>query len=595
MFNLLFLTAFSIGAQHKGKLVILHTNDLHSRLMGAAPETQYSPLTTGDDNTIGGFARIASVIQAEREAAGDNILVFDAGDFLMGTLFHHFEKEDGFQLRLMKMMGYDAIAVGNHEFDAGPGSLASIVRAGRQNGEIPPVILSNAVFSSGEAADDPLEELYNDGTIVRELIIEKPEAGLKIGIFSLLGVNAADVAPAASPVTFAKQVKTAGEMVKHLRSRGCNMIICLSHSGLSPDKKGNLAGEDYELALKVKGIDLIISGHTHTRLTEPLIVNGVPIVQTGAYGSGIGRVVFDIAGPKPVMESYSLIPVDDKIAGDRKVVGMIEDRIRMIDGRILSGMGLSYGGVVAETSFLLECDQSGDLHSSNLGPLVADAIHAYVNRYSDRGSDISIVAAGVIRDNIVPGKQSVPDMFRVMSLGEGKDGMPGYPLARVFVTGRELKNVLEILLVAYKSSADNFIYYSGIRIYYDPSKGMLRKIQSAELVRGDGTVQGIDFSKKNNTLYSITANSYILEFVGIIKKMSFGLINVVPRDEQGNPLADFSRAVINFSDEEGKYFEGKEWIALLGYISAMADTNGNGIPEISAGYIKPERNVIAVK
>ncbi len=86
-----------------------------------------------------------------------------------------------------------------------------------------------------------------------------------------------------------------------------------------------------------------------------------------------------------------------------------------------------------------------------------------------------MVAAGVIRDKIVPGEQAAPDIFRVMSLGSGKDDVPGYPLSRLYVTGKELKSILEILQVAYKSSPDNYCYYSGIRVEYNPDKGLLRK------------------------------------------------------------------------------------------------------------------------
>lgn len=592
--TLLLTISVIVSARQPGKLVLLHTNDLHSKLRGFAPETAYTPLVTGDDNTRGGFARLSSVIAAERSVAGDNLLVLDAGDFLMGTLFHHFEDVDGFQLRLMKKLGYDVVSIGNHEFDAGPDHFAKIVEAARKNGEMPQMVLSNIEFSESDAGDDRLEKLYTDGTIGRSIVIEKPALGLKIGIFALMGIDAGDVAPAAAPVTFSKQIRSARTMVKQLQNEGCNMIICLSHSGLAIDKKGNLAGEDHNLASKVKGIDLIISGHTHTRLTEPLMVNGIPIVQTGAYGTNIGRVVFNVDGGVPVFESSGLIAVDDNIKGDAEVEAVIEERMELVEKGLLAGFGLQYNKIIAESSFDLVCDEYGDLEGSNLGPLVADAIHAFVNSHSPDGSDISIVAAGVIRNPIVAGGQSVPDIFRVMSLGAGKDNVPGYPLSRVYVTGRELKSILEILMIAWKSSPSNYIYYSGIEVRQDPSKGLLRKIISADIVKPDGTRLAVDFSKGNQKLYSIAANSYILEFVGIIKSMSFGLLNVVPKDAAGAPLTDFSMAVINFAGDEGDYAEGKEWLALIEFLSAMPDSDGNGIPDIDKFYMNPQPRVVAV-
>ncbi|MBM3421101.1 MAG: bifunctional metallophosphatase/5'-nucleotidase [Bacteroidetes bacterium] len=583
-----------ILGQQTGKLVILHTNDIHSKLRGFAPETEYSPLETGNDATVGGFSRMASIIAAVKAEAGENILVLDAGDFLMGTLFHHFEPEDGFQLRLMKQMGYDAISIGNHEFDDGPETLASIIESGNSKGLIPPIILSNAVFSEKDGRDDRLFALVNSGTIRNELIIEKPSLGLKIGIFALMGIDAAEVAPAAEPVQFEKQVKVARRMVKKLKGEGCNMIICLSHSGLRMNEKGSMEGEDYRLASKVKGIDLIISGHTHTRLEEPLVVNGIPIVQTGSYGENIGKMVFSVESGKVARESFSLLRVDDSVQGDPGTEALIEERMKMIDDELLQSLGFSYNQIVTEAPFRLVCDEYGDLEASNLGPLVADAIHSYVNRHSPAGSDISIVAAGVIRQSITAGHQSVPDIFRVMSLGAGKDGVPGYPLSRVYVTGRELKNIVEILLIAWKSSPSNYIYYSGLEVWHDPSKGMLRKVTSIEIVRPDGMRESVDFSKDNPRLYSISANSYILEFVGIIKSMSFGLINVVPKDAAGTPITDFGKAVINFAAEENGYSEGKEWIALIEYLSLMPDRNGNGIPEIDEYYRVPPPRVMSV-
>jgi len=594
LFLLLVSASLLLTAQQTGKLVILHTNDLHSKLRGFAPETKYTPLVTGNDETRGGFSRLSAIISSERNAARENLLVLDAGDYLMGTLFHHFEDRDGFQLLLMKKMGYDVISAGNHEFDAGPAHYARILEAARQRGEIPEIVLSNIEFSENDAGDDRLEKLFSDGAVRRSIVIEKPGAGLKIGIFALMGVDADEVAPAAAPVTFSKQIRTAKYMVRQLKQEGCNMIICLSHSGLGIDKRGNLAGEDYKLASEVKGIDLIISGHTHTTLSEPLIVNGIPIVQTGAYGTNIGKVVFNVEGGSPVFESSQLIAVDDNIKGDSAVETLIEERKEVINNELLNGMGLHYDKIVAESSFNLVCDEYGDLAGSNLGPLVADAIHSYVNSHSAAGSDISIVAAGVIRNPIVAGEQSVPDIFRVMSLGAGKDKVPGYPLSRVYVTGRELKSILEILRVAWKSSTSNYIYYSGIEIRHDPSGGLLRKIVSADIVQPDGSRFPVDFSKKNRKLYSIAANSYILEFVGIIRSMSFGLLNVVPKDANGTPLNDFSRAVINFNGDEGGYTEGKEWLALIEFLSAMPDNDGNGIPDIDEFYRKPPLRVIEV-
>jgi 5'-nucleotidase len=206
-----------------------------------------------------------------------------------------------------------------------------------------------------------------------------------------------------------------------------------------------------------------------------------------------------------------------------------------------------------------------------------------------------MVAAGVIRDRIMPGILTAPDIFRVMSLGSGDDNVPGYALSRMYVTGKELKSILEILQVAYKSSPDDYCYYSGLRVEYNPEKGLLKKIKKIGIVHSDGSVVNVDFSKKNKTLYSVTANSYMLEFMGIIKKMSFGLINVVPKDIVGNKVKDMKTLVIDVDESRVGVQEGKEWLALMEYLSSMKDINGNGIPDIDQKYNVPIKCFFNVK
>ena len=590
----LVLMLFSpLAAQTEKKIVILHTNDLHSKLTGFGPESAYSPLTVNDDNTVGGFARIATIIRDEKDKNRGTTLVIDAGDFLMGTMFQALETKNGFQLRLMKTMGYDVVCIGNHEFDYGPEKLADILNAAARQGTIPPVLLSNAVFDEEDTGDDTLEKLFNSNIIGRKFILERDN--LKIGFFSLLGVEADDNAKFAPPVTFSKQIPMAKKMVKELQEKECDIIICLSHSGLSRDETGNWAGEDFKLAEKVKGIDAVISGHSHSKLDKPVFVNGIPVVQSGEYGQFIGKLSLIYKDGKVNFDDYSLIPVDDRIIGDASVNRLIEDQKKLITKEILEPLGMEYDSRMVETDFLLECIEYGDIKGSNLGPLVAAAIHSYVSNHVKSGTDISIVAVGVIRDKIVPVFQTAPDIFRIMSMGLGDDRVPGYPLARLYVTGKELKSILEILPIAYKSTPGYYIYYSGFRVEYDPDKGMLKKIKKIEIVTPDGSNRNVDFSKKSEALYSITANTYTIAFIGIIKKMSFGLINVVPKDAAGNPITDMKTAIMDFDDTKDGLQEGKEWLALMEYLASMKDINGNGIPDIDNKYRKAIQTFFGIK
>ena len=572
-------------SQESDKLIILHTNDLHSRLEGYAPSSAYTPLSTGDDETTGGFSRLAALINRERAENKGNMLLLDAGDFLMGTIYHFMEEYNPFQLLLMNDMGYDALALGNHEFDFGPGGLAEIISKALDAGDIPPLLLANAVTDKKDEADDSLEELFERGVISRSLLIEKD--GLKIGVFSLLGEDADESAPYAVPVTFDKITRTAKKMAGELKKQGCDLVICLSHSGIEKNDKGEWTGEDVELAEKVDDIDIIISGHTHSVLDRPLMINNTPLVQTGSYGKALGRLEIALEGGELKVLDYSLIPLDDSIEGDRDVHEKILAQKKLISQKLYRETGIRVDSMVVSTDFVLECNESGGLEESNLGPLVADAIHDYVNSESDIGADISMVAAGVIRDRMEPGVQTTQDIFRIMSLGKGEDEVPGYPLARVFVNAKEMKRILEILLVAYKSTPSNYCYYSGLEVKYDPERGLLRKINSISLVNDQGEIVPVDLSRKNEELYSITANAYMLEFIGIIQKMTFGLIKVQPKDAAGNELDDMKESIIDFDVSTPGIQEGKEWIALVRYLSDMDDVDGDGIPDMPLHYLNP--------
>jgi len=194
-------------------LTIIHSNDIHSHFLGASPNIDYSPLTTGEDKTIGGWARIATVIKETKKERSNPVLVVDAGDFLMGSLFHMVTREQAFELRLLRMMGYDAVTLGNHEFDLKPGGLARILTSARDSGQIPQVVFSNAVFSQESSKDDALENIFKQGIVKPYLVLER--GGLRIGLFGLLGKDAAEVAPFASPISFEDPIATAQKMVKN--------------------------------------------------------------------------------------------------------------------------------------------------------------------------------------------------------------------------------------------------------------------------------------------------------------------------------------------------------------------------------------------
>ena len=204
--------------------------------------------------------------------------------FSMGSLFHMIAREEAVELRLMKDMGYDALTLGNHEFDLKPKGLARILHSAAAKGGMPAIVFSNAIFSKESDRDDALEEVFNQGMVKPYVVLER--GGMKIGIFGLLGKDAAEKAPFASPVQFRDPIEISREMVKVLREKEkVDMVICLSHSGLSEAKSRS---EDEILAGKVQGIDVIVGGHSHTRLEKPIVINSTMIVQAAAYENCVG-------------------------------------------------------------------------------------------------------------------------------------------------------------------------------------------------------------------------------------------------------------------------------------------------------------------
>jgi 5'-nucleotidase / UDP-sugar diphosphatase len=582
--NLFLLSIPIIFSAQSSRLVILHTNDIHSKLTGYAPEIEYSPLKTNNDKTLGGFARIASIINAEKQLNGDNLLVVDAGDFLMGSFFHMLEPVNGLQLQLMKQAGYDVVAIGNHEFDNKPAILAQIINKSRANGDIPQLCISNIEFSEKDTSDDDLEELFKQGVISPYTIVER--AGLKIGVFALMGYDARDVALYTDPLKILDPIKTAKKTSKMLKKdEGVDFVICLSHSGVVPTKEGGWEGEDVILARKAKYIDVIISGHTHSKISEVIWENETPIVQTGAYGQYVGKLELDISDGKISFAKYKLIQVNDEILGDEDIHNQIEKQKELLNEAFLDDLKIVYDEPVVETSYDLTCNEH-DPENSTLGPMLADAIYYYINENTEEGTDISLIATGLIRDNIKKGDtglQTASDLFRIVSLGLGDDPIPGYPLARVYLSPIEIKRVIEILLVISPSNTAAYCYYSGMEVEIDTSKGFLKKVQRI-LING----KELDLSKKNETLYSLSASIYMLESIGIIKKMTYGIIKVEPKDFEGNILKDFKNTWIDFDLSKEGVQEGKEWLALLEFVKTFEDNNGNNIPDIPEFYNTPK-------
>ena len=596
MFWLTFTVAPDTLAAEK-MLTIIHTNDMHSHVLGAPPNIEYTPSVTGDDETIGGWARIATVINDVKKNRQNTVLVLDAGDFLMGSLFHMLSREQAYELRLMKIMGYDMVTLGNHEFDLKPQGLARILTTASRHKQLPPIVISNAVFSPQSNEDDDLQKLFAQGIVRPYQVLEKD--GLRIGFFGLMGNDAAEVAPFADPISFADPIATAQRMVATLREdEKVDLVICLSHSGLSKDKDRS---EDEILAEQVNGIDIIISGHTHTKTAGALQVNDTIIVQAWEYGKQLGVLDIVYSDRQVTLKAYRSVNIDDTIEGDPKISNQIEKFENQISRHVLAGDGLTFRKVIAQTDF----DLYLELDESNIGNLITDAIRWSIHRNADdpdspdNNVDVAVISNGVIRDPIVKGKSgtiAVCDAFRSIPLGIGFDEAQtmGYPLVTFYLYPSELKKALEILTSIYPlKGSDYFLQASGVRFSHNPHRMIFDRITEIWLGNEETGYDKLDYSTSNDTLLRIAADIYNSTFLKIIGNFTWQILEIVPKDRNGNPIEDLKTMRVDADKNQPGIQELKEWKAVIEYIRQLPDTDGDGIANIPEKYkAKLGRNTI---
>jgi 5'-nucleotidase / UDP-sugar diphosphatase len=567
-------------------LTIIHTNDMHSHVQGFSPEIDYRPFAIDEDKTLGGWSRVATVIKNIKKERFQPVLVVDAGDYTMGSLFHMLNREEAFELRLLSAMGYDVVTLGNHEFDLKPAGLAATLKTVKLRGPVPQIVFAGAVFDRKNPILASLENAFLEAGVKNYTVLERGK--IRIGIFGMLGKDAIEVSPFAKPLTFRDPVDVARDMVDVLRNREkVDLVICLSHGGLNDDPKKS---EDELLARKVKGIDVIVSGHTHTKLDKSINVNGTIIVQAWCYGKQVGVLDIAVNSGKVQLKKYTVVPVNSSIAGDEKIQAMIDAFKQMINRRLLAPARLSYDQVIAETKF----DLSIRNDESPLGNLLADSIRWYVNSVDSDINDpssrvvVAVESNGVIRDDLlrgVTGKVTVGDLFRTIPLGIGVDNTMAYPLLSFYLYGYELKKALEILTSIRPIKGDDYyLQISGLRFTYNPRRIIFDRVTDIETGSEEEGYQPLDYSKSNKKLYRVAANIYNASFLKLVGSFTYSMLEIVPKDKNGRPLAKLSAALVDGNKSLPGIQELKEWQGVIQYVRSFPDTNVNGLPDIPEKY-----------
>ncbi len=566
---LLFSSVCVVSAEeaHKGyDAVVLFTHDLHSHFL---------PSRDSEGGEFGGYARLATLINEQKKLYPDALLL-DGGDFSMGSLFQTGYKELALELRLMGKLGYDATTFGNHEFDYLPEGLASMLRSAKESGDKLPAIVDANYLPS----DTNLKAAFEDYGVEDYIILER--GGIHFVIFGIFGVDSHDCAPNSGielqdPIETAQ--KTVDAAVKECKEKYGKdpVVICLSHSGT---EDGEPEGEDIDLANGTDGIDLIISGHTHSTLQKPHEVNDTYIVSAGEYGKYLGVAKFDIEDGETELEDYELIPVDESVEDDPEIAALVEGYKQDINENYLAPYGLTFDTVLLNNPYKFDSvDEVYDTqHESTLGNLFADAYKWYVEEVTGEKVDMALTAAGVIRETLYIGDVTVSDVFNAASLGVGTEG----ELVEVYITGKDLKNALEVDASVQPLMSSAQLFCSGVEYSLNQYRMIFNKVDYARLRRDDGSLEKIE----NKKLYRVITGMYMGQMLGTVEKTSFGLIKVTPRDKDGNPISQEDLKNYVVKDKEGKPL--KEWYAICAYLQEMGGT-------MDARYEKPDGRKVVYK
>lgn len=576
-------------AKTEKEVTILFTHDMHSHLDAYKAESKKGK----DVAMIGGLAKMKTLVDGKR---GENPATFlvDGGDFSMGTLYQTIYETEASELLMMGKMGFDATTFGNHEFDYRSTGVANMLRAAVKHAEEDPEITLPAFVSSNidwnkntskenKEVRDALEEYGSTPYAVIE------RGGVRIGVYGVLGVDAAECAPE-SGLEFEDIVETSKDMVEKLQKENVDMIVCLSHSGTFDDPKKS---EDEILAKEVPEIDVIVSGHTHTKLDEYIQVGDTYVVSSGSDAKYLGELeMTQNENGRWKLEEYKLNDLDEDVTADAAMLQELEIYKKLIDEHYLSRFNYTFDQVLAKNNvaFTQKEEFAEELKEDTLGSIIADSyVYAVQQAEGENYVPVAVAVApsGTIRETLQKGELTVSDAFNVCSLGIGADRIPGYPLVSVYLTGKELKTAAEIDASVSPIMTVAQLYPSGVHWTYNSHRMMLNRVTDVELVSDIEQPDSYDayYGKEleDDKLYRVVAGLYSAQMLGAVEDTSMGLLKVTPKDENGNKIEDFEKHIIHNQDGA----EVKEWYALASYLESF-EKNEEGISEVPQRYADAE-------
>ncbi len=448
-------------------LHVIHINDLHSRI---EPINRFDSTCNAEDNAagecFGGIARVITKINELREElAGENVIVLDAGDQYQGSLMYTTYKGD-VEAEFAELIGFDAMAVGNHEFDDGDEGLRKLT----DNVSFP-IISGNIDVSSSNILA---------GQVENHVVLEI--GGQKIGIVSALAVDTVETSSPSDAVIFTDEAESLSADVATLEAEGVEKIIALTHVGVNRDKM---------IAENVAGLDAVVGGHSHTLFSNteegamayPTMVGDVPVVQAYAYSKYIGHLVleFDDAG-NVTSASGDTILLDASVAEDEAAVARVAELAGPIEEM--------KNRVVADAAEPIEGDRSVcRAMECPMGNLVADAM---LDRVKDQGVQIAIQNGGGLRASIDAGEVTMGEVLTVLPFQN--------TLSTFEVTGEAIVAALENGVSQIEEGAGRFPQVAGMTFAVDAAAEPGSRISDV-MVGGEP----IDLA----ATYGVVSNNYV--------------------------------------------------------------------------------------
>ena len=557
------------------QLDVLFTHDTHSHL------DSFSTIVNGEKKEVGGFAKIKTLIN-EKKKENPDTLVLDGGDFSMGTLIQTVYDTEAAELRMLGYLGYDVTTFGNHEFDYRSSGLANMLTAAANSKEtVPEIVVCNIDWDAMEKdglsdGQKQIREAFETYGVKDYVMVQKGD--VKIAVVGVFGKDALECAPTCE-LSFKDPVEAVKQTVEEIRkNEDADMIACVSHGGTWEDESKS---EDELLAKAVPDLDLIISGHTHSELTEALQHGNTYIVSCGEYGRNLGSLsMTQKQDGRWDLTSYDLIPVSEDIEPDEATQKRIDELMDKVDTNYLADFGYTRKEVLAQNDVEFNSlEEMGTKHEElNLGDIMSDAyVYAVENSeyYDGDPVDVAVVPSGTVRDTYTKGDITVEDVYNSFSLGIGKDGVAGYPLINAYLTGKELKLAAEVDASVSDFMTTARLYCSGLNFTYNPHRMILNKVTDCYLTRADGERTEIQDDK----LYHVVTDLYTGQMLGSVMKMSYGLLSLEPKDKDGKPIENLEDQAIMEGDRELK-----AWDAIARYMQSFDDTDGDGIANVPEYY-----------